>query len=391
MTHRLFRPTRIATIAALTLLIAGGAAAYVINKKENDKKQTPNISQPVRLEGEPKLATETLAEGLSNVWDVAQAPDKTLFYTERAGRIGAILDGKATTIYEPEGVAVRGEGGMLGMTLDPQFVQNRYLYACFNATSDIRVVRFTVAMGNNALSDRTDIVTGLPVNPSGRHSGCRPKFAPDGYLWISTGDTARSGVSQDPASLGGKVLRVDRDGKAAPGNQGGQFDPRIYSYGHRNVQGLAFYTQPRDGIVGYSIEHGSDRDDEVNLLQSGNFGWDPGPDYDEGVAMTDLIKFPDAVGAVWSSGRPTIAPSGGVILEGPQWKDWEGRLMMAVQKEKHVRLMEFDEFAKTVTSEKEILTQFGRIRTITIGSDGSAYITTDNGNSEDKIIKVTPQ
>ncbi len=387
----LSKPARINLIIILLIVVGAVSAIYVIFKKEADKTEIPSVSQPVRLQGEPTIAAEQVVDRLSNIWDVAQAPDKTLFYTERAGLIGAILEGKAITIHDTEGVVARGEGGMLGMTLDPEFIQNRYMYVCFNTSSDIRVVRFTVATGNNALSERNDIVTGMPVNPSGRHSGCRPKFSPDGYLWIGTGDTARSGLSQSPTSLGGKVLRVDRDGKGAPSNQGNPFDPRIFSYGHRNVQGLAFYSQPRDGVVGYSIEHGSDRDDEINLLQTGNFGWDPGPGYDESAAMTDLIKFPNAVGAVWSSGRPTIAPSGGVILEGPQWKDWEGRLMMAVQKEKHVRLMEFDEFAKTITSEKEILTQFGRIRTITLGTDGSAYLTTDNGNGQDKIIKVTPQ
>ncbi len=202
---------------------------------------------------------ETIVEGLSNIWDVAQAPDSTLFYTERANKIGAVLDGKPITIHQANGVVVGGEGGMLGMALDPNFSQNRYLYACFNTLGDIRLARFVVAGDNRSLNGRKDILTGLPVNPSGRHSGCRPQFDQEKYLWIGTGDVARSENAQSPASLGGKVLRVDRDGKAAPGNLGAPYDSRIYSYGHRNVQGLAFYASPRAGVIGYSAEHGPDR------------------------------------------------------------------------------------------------------------------------------------
>lgn len=373
-------------LASIAILVLGGGAAWYLTQ---DKEAPRSTFQPVRTEVEPLLTDETVADGLSNVWDVAQAPDSTLFYTERAGKIGAILDNKATTIYEPEGLVARGEGGMLGMTLDTDFSANRYMYVCFNTANDIRVVRFTVSQDNSSLNSRSDIITGLPANPSGRHSGCRPKFAPDGYLWVGTGDTARSEHPQSKTSLGGKILRVDRDGKAAPGNLTAPFDTRIYSYGHRNVQGLAFYSQPKNGVIGYSDEHGSDRDDEVNVLEKGNFGWDPGEGYDESVPMTDLQKFPDAIKPIWTSGRPTIAISGSTLLEGEQWKAWQGRLMVAVQKDKHVRLIEFGEDAKTLANEKQILTQFGRVRTVTLGTDGHAYLTTDNGKGADKIVRIT--
>ena len=164
----------------------------------------------------------------------------------------------------------------------------------------MRVTRWRVDETFTALTDRTDIVTGIPVNTDGqlgRHSGCRPRFGPDGYLWVGTGDAALGSVPQDPLSLGGKVLRITRDGAGAPRNPGAPLDPRIWSYGHRNVQGLAF--RPTDGL-GVSVEHGPGTDDELNLLTEGNFGWDPvgaGGSYDESGPMTDLGKFPDAVPA----------------------------------------------------------------------------------------------
>lgn len=353
----------------------------------NSRVTAPSANSTV-----PQLKTTTVAEGLSKVWDVAQSPNKTLFYTERANKIGVVLPGqKPRTIYSAPDVVVGGEGGMLGMTLDPDFKQNRFLYACFNTSTDVRVARFTVAKDASSLLNRVDIVTDMPVNPSGRHSGCRPRFSPDKTLWIGTGDTARSEPPQSPDSLGGKILRIDRDGKPATGNLGEPYDPRIFSYGHRNTQGLAFYSQPRSGLVGYSVEHGPDRDDEVNPLVIGNFGWDPGPGYDESVDMTDLQKFPNAVKPVWKSGKPTIAPSGATFLVGAQWKSWQNNLLVAVQKDKHVRMFTFDASGKKVVSEKRLLDTFGRIRTVENGIDGSIYMTTDNGDGTDRIIQVSAQ
>lgn len=360
------------------------------NKSKNVDISLKDDNQTSQV-GAPNLKAETVVDGLSNIWDVKQAPDNTVFYTERNNKIGAVLGGKPVTIHQAEDVVVRGEGGMLGMDLDPDFVKNRYLYVCFNTSSDVRVVRFEVSKDNRSLSEREDILTGLPVNKSGRHSGCRPQFDSQKYLWIGTGDAAQNQNPQSPDSLGGKILRIDRDGKAVSGNLTSPYDNRIYSYGHRNVQGIAFYQNPRGDTIGYSAEHGPDRDDEINVLEKGNFGWDPKPGYDESVAMTDLNKFPKAISAVWSSGDPTIAISGATILKGSEWKTWEGRLLIAVQKAKHVHVLEFDKTGRKLISESEILKDFGRIRTVVMGNNNELYLTTDNGRGQDKIIKFTPR
>jgi glucose/arabinose dehydrogenase len=152
---------------------------------------------------------------------------------------------------------------------------------------------------------------------------------------VATGDAAGAKNPQNPNSLGGKVLRIDTNGVGAPDNPGGALRPEIYTYGHRNVQGLAFH--PRTGEP-YSVEHGHTCDDEINhLVPGGNYGWDPvnpsgATGYYEGVPMTDLVKFPDAVEAVWSSGCPTIAPSGADFLFGPQWAGWSNGIALAVLK-----------------------------------------------------------
>jgi aldose sugar dehydrogenase len=350
--------------------------------------------------GGPALSVSTAVSGLDHPWDVAFTPDGTMIYTERGGRISAFVGGQKRLLAAPADVVQASEAGMMGLAVDPQFASNRYIYACLASTlggpqNDVRVARWRVNTGYTTLTNRTDIITGAPVNTLGelgRHSGCRPRFGPDGFLWIGTGDSAIGTVPQDLASLGGKVLRVDRNGAAAPGNLGGSSDPRIYSYGHRNVQGIAF--RSTDGF-GVSVEHGPDRDDELDALVKGNFGWDPvfpggGSAYNEGVPMTDVNKFPSAISALWSSGSETVAPSGATFLSGSQWKDWNGALAIAELKGQRLLVLVLG----SVGQLRDVgvgVTDQGRLRSPVQGPDGNLYVTTDNGAGSDKILKLVPQ
>ena len=344
------------------------------------------------------VAVETWVGGLSIPWDIAFA-GTTMLFTERGVGIRVVKSDRsvATLTNSPADLVAANEGGMLGLAVDPAFGTNRRIYACFvsnlpgSGTYDVRVARFTVDTGFTTLSDRADIVTGMPVNTTGsagRHSGCRLRFGPDGMLWIGTGDAAMGTKPQDLTSLGGKVLRVATDGTApspANPNLGAGTDARIYTYGHRNVQGLAF----RGSGTPYSVEHGTACDDELNRLVAGaNYGWDPVPGYDEGRPMTDLGKFPTARSAVWSSGCPTIAPSGATFLSGAQWGDWNGRLAIAVLKNQQLRIVQLDGGGDAVLSTIETLTGYGRLRTPVQGPDGALYVTTANG-SNDQILRVT--
>ncbi|MBA3758436.1 PQQ-dependent sugar dehydrogenase [Candidatus Saccharibacteria bacterium] len=139
------------------------------------------------------------------------------------------------------------------------------------------------------------------------------------------------------------------------------------------------------------MEHGSGRDDEVNPLTPGNFGWDPIPGYNESVNMTDTQKYPDAIAAVWSSGNPTIAIGGGAFVRGSKWKSYEGSLLLGVLKDKHVRVLVLNQNADSVEQELKLFeNEFGRIRSITSGPFDDIYLTTDNGSGKDKIIRVKP-
>jgi len=348
----------------------------------------------------PPHTVTTVVSGLTHVWDIGFTPDGTMLYTERPGRVSAFVGGQKRVLQTLPDVVVASEAGLMGMAIDPQFASNRQIFVCLASTlggpgNDVRVVRFRVNAEYTALTDRKDIVTGMPVNTEGelgRHSGCRPRFGPDGHLWVGTGDAAMARVPQDLGSLGGKVLRVDRDGKGAPGNPFGGFAPRIWSYGHRNVQGLAF--RASDGL-GVSTEHGPDRDDELNRLTTGNFGWDPvdpsGSDaYYENVPMTDTAKFPDAKRAIVSSGTTIIAPCGATFVSGARWGTWDGVLVVATLRGTSLRSYKLEQGTGNLQNAGITLTGYGRLRAVTQGPDGDLYVSTSNGGGTDRILRLTP-
>jgi len=333
--------------------------------------------------------------GLSNPWDIAFLPDSTALITERPGRLRARRpNGTLTTVATIADVVASGEGGLLGLAIDPQFASNRYIYTClsssFAGTNDNRIVRWRLSTDLTQLTDRVNIVTGLPFANGGRHSGCRPRFGPDGHLWVGTGDAAVGSVPQNLTSLGGKVLRVTRDGVAAPGGpalSGG--DARIYTYGHRNVQGIAFH--PVNGAA-YAVEHGPGRDDEATRLESGrNAGWNPVPGYNESVSMTDLTQFPLAMPAFWKSGAPARGTSGATFLAGRAWKGWENALVIAQLVGAKLVVLQLGANG-ALARETPIFASLGvRLRVPVQGPDGALYVATDVGSGGGEIWRVVPR
>jgi len=338
-----------------------------------------------------RLEVTPLISGLDKPWDIAWLPNGTVLVTERPGPLNVYVDGVDAQPFTvaPSDLVASGEGGMMGLEVDPDFALNGYVYVCMasnlDGDTDVRLVRYTLETPNGdgvVNGSRTDIVKGMPYS-SGRHSGCRPRFGPDGYLWVGTGDAAIADTPQDDNSLGGKVLRIDRNGAAAPGNPGGRL---WFSKGHRNIQGVAF--RSRDDL-GVSAEHGPSVDDELNLLVEGNFGWDPGPGYNESVPMTDLVKFPNAVEAIWSTGEPTLALSGATFVEGDAWGTWDGVLAVATLKAEHLHIY-FVTSEGEVTDDFRVIEDRGRLRSPRQGPDRLLYITNDGGGSGGEVLRVTP-
>lgn len=368
----------------------------------------------------PTLARTDFMTGLQNPWDMAFTSDGTLFFTEKCRGLSVRkTDGSVTRLFGTTGSAVtapdlfcEGQSGVLGVALDPQFTANRFIYVYMSSTRSSpktnRVLRFKVDPQLSTVSERTDIITDIPYKNNanawggaGSHSGGRIRFGPDGFLYVTTGDNHNGPLPQDLTKLGGKVLRVDRNGAAAPGNNtpaGG--DARIFTYGHRNVQGLAFH--PRSNKV-YICEHGPSHSDEITVLRAGgNGGWDPKPDPGVSCAdnycgyisnnaegtptsMTDLRKFPEAL-------RPLVVYSDSkgmgpcTFFNGPQWQAWNGSLAVSLMAEQHMDIILLSGNEEHTGTARADLPA-ARLRSLVQGPDGNLYIATDGG----QIWKVTPE
>jgi glucose/arabinose dehydrogenase len=358
----------------------------------------------------PALDVQVVVDGLDHPWDVAQAPDGTLLLDERSGGLTAVRpDGTVRALVASfADLFATGETGLMGLTLDPGFAADRRFYTCQGVLEDdgaeIQVIAWTVDEEWTAATRVADpLLGGIPVNrTSGRHGGCRPRFDPSGALLVGTGDNTVGSNAQDLGTLAGKVLRIDprTGGPMADNPFIDDPDPLtrlVYSYGHRNVQGIA--VRPGSGQV-FTVEQGTRRDDEVNLsVAGGNYGYDPdgppdgpGGAYDESVPMTDLA-IPGALPAVWSSGAPTIATSGGTFLAGAEWGGYDGVLLLGVQRDTGVLGLRLDAAGGLLQQFRipELEDSYGRVRTPVQGSDGALYLTTDNGGHADELLRVTPR
>ncbi len=358
----------------------------------------------------PRLEVEVVAEGLEHGWDIGFLPDGRLLVTERPARIVVVAGTSAGSRVTPvradlSDVMVQGEGGLLGMVVHPDFATSREFTTCLDHEEggravDIRLVTWRLSEDARSATRVRTLLAGLPVNPSGRHSGCRPTIGPDGALLVGTGDTADPDVPQDRTSLGGKVLRLDlRTGEPLPDNPFiDSDDPReryVYTYGHRNVQGVA--VRPGTDQV-FTVEHGPSFNDEVNLLRPGaNYGWDPSrggrtDSYDESVPMTDTRRFPQAVPAVWQSGRTTQATCAAAFLDGEQWGTLDGALVVTALKGAKMLLLRLTDAGAlaSVSIPAETNGPYGRLRAARLGPDGALYVTTSNGD-DDKVLRITPR
>jgi glucose/arabinose dehydrogenase len=343
----------------------------------------------------PTLRVTTVLRGLEHPWDVQQLPGGPLLVTERESRRILVKDASGVhALRYPNGrVWVSGETGLMSLAIDRNFRRNRTFYTCSGRTRadgshHIAVLAWRLGERRRVAAYLRTVLGGIQIT-SGRHGGCRLMMSPKGALWIGTGDSAVYTNPQDLHSLNGKVLRLDpRTGDPWPTNpfvdeQNHHHQRYVVTYGHRNVQGLAMRA---DGTV-WSVEHGTDRDDEVNRLRlGGNYGWDPGPGYDESAPMT----FEGAIEARWSSGYPTIATSGAAWVRGRAWRGYAGTLAVAALKGSRVVFLTFDASGDLVGERTpRALRQFGRLRSVTRLGNGDLLVTTANGVN-DRVLRVRP-
>jgi glucose/arabinose dehydrogenase len=358
-------------------------------------------SDPDAVERAPRLRVRTAVRRVDIPWDLTFLPSGAMLFTERdreriwwRGPEGR----RRVVAATPRGVWHSGETGLMSILAARSFARTRHFFTCHGVTRSnghaIRVVRWRLN-GRATHARRVEtIVPHLPTR-SGRHGGCRLRFGAGGALYIGTGDAAVGSNPQNLRSGGGKVLRVrPRTGAGWPSNPFADADHpmkrRIYTYGHRNVQGLALRA---DGRM-WSVEHGTYRDDEVNRLRKGgNYGWNPVPGYDETTPMTDFSLPGRQIGARWRSGDPTIATSGATWLRGQRWGRWEGCLAVATLADESLRIMRFRANGDFVRMWRPAALngEYGRLRSVVLGPGNALYVTTANGGGRDRILRVAPR
>lgn len=382
--------------AALVLSFALGLASLAIGSPVVADDAGRDPSRPAALE----LRVRTVIDGLEHPWDVKPIGGGGLLVTERdKARLSVVRDGKRRTLRFPSAnVWVSGETGLMSLAVDPRFKQNRRFWTCQGWQSggghDIRVSLWKLSGNERRAKLVRHVLTGLPTT-SGRHGGCRLLLeSGSNALLVGTGDAADPANPRNLSSLGGKVLRVDRrtgapmaDNPYADASNPNQ--RRVFTYGHRNVQGLA--QRPSDGAL-VSVEHGSYRDDEVNALSPGaDFGWNPGPGYDETVPMTDQSLPGQQTDAIWSSGTPTIATSGAAWTSGARWGAYAESLAVAALGGERMLFIRFDaSLAQLEVSTPPVMRRYGRLRSVTSLPNGSLLVTTSNGG-DDRILRVSPR
>ncbi len=394
----------------------------------------------------PSLKHSVVLDNLENPWDMAFLDDGTMFYTEKckglsvrmpSGETKALLgmggvDGYAS---RADDLFCEGQAGMMGVAVDPKFSDNRRIYVYSTSKMSTphtnRLMRLVVSDDFSNVSERTDIVDDVPYKMKasdhpfggpGAHNGGRVRFnSADGYLYLTTGDTHNGVVPQSPTMMGSKVIRIDTDGTPAAENTPPVgFDKRTYTYGHRNVQGIAFH--PATGTP-IAAEHGPWHSDEVTVLRNGgNAGWDPRPNmagrgdcpgnycgYSPNqmvgenrfaraswMPMTDFITYPNAMPPIWNNNGWSQGTSSAAFLKGEAWGEWDGAMVVGImgiafggtplgQRIEVLKLSENGSELLDVTT-MSLPMEPGRFRSLVAGPDGSLYAAVDEGT----IHKITP-
>jgi glucose/arabinose dehydrogenase len=340
-----------------------------------------------------RFRVETVLKNLEIPWSIVFDNTGVMYFTERPGRLQMLAKGSSTPVLiaKVDEVRHRGEGGLMGLALHPEFSSNGLLYLSytfdFRNNLSNRVVRFRLVDGK--LVDRKEILSYLPG--AAVHNGCRLKFGPDGKLYVTTGDAAERSIAQDLGTLGGKILRLNDDGTIPADNP----DPKspVYAFGVRNPQGLDWH--PTAGLL-FETEHGPSGfdgpggGDEVNIIEAGkNYGWPIIHHQEKRAGMeSPLLEY-----------TPAVAPADGMFYRGNVIPRFQNNYFFGgLRGERIQRIVLDDKNPRRVLKEEPlVLGEFRRIREVAEGPDGFIYFSTSNRDGratpfdgDDKILRIVP-
>ena len=363
-------------------------------EKTGEAQDTANEKYTGELTESEKLnfGVVTVTDKLSNPWGIAFLPDGRTLVTERSGQIRIVMNGKL--LDEPISgvpkVFAEGQGGLMDIQLHPDYESNGWIYLSYSKPGEggggTTIARAKIE--GNALTGVEELFSAQPFTSSGAHFGCRIAFDGKGYMFFSSGERGNMSNAQKLENHLGKILRLHDDGRVPSDNpfvNTAGAKPEIWSYGHRNPQGLIY-----DKTTGrlWDHEHGPRGGDELNLIEKGkNYGWPVityGINYD-GTSITDQTSKPGMEQPVtyWV---PSIAPCGMVLVTSDRYPEWKNNILVGALALQHVARVELDKNGKYVTQEK-LLDKKARVRAIAQSPDGYLYVATE---SPGQLLKIVP-
>jgi len=373
---------KFAAIGILLMSLISASCTKELGREEHTGQLEKQADFPYQV--------EVASDQLDVPWEMDVAKDGRIFIAERSGQVRVMVDDQLQSepvINLAEDIHQEAESGLLGLVLDPHFDQNHYLYVYHTYEKDgalyNRVLRLKER--NNQAEVERVLLDGLGGGTSGNHNGGRIKIGPDGKLYVTMGEQYQPELAQDPNVQSGKILRINLEG-SIPADNPVAGSP-IYSMGHRNPQGLAWYPETRRL---YASEHGQSAHDEINIIEAGaNYGW-PVIEGDETSAEHPAFKKP-----IIHSGDETWAPSGiTFVTQGP----WKGQLLVANLRGEQVLRMTLDASGNKVTNVQPMFRDYGRIRNVYEAPGGVLYLMTNNRDGrgdpqegDDKLIRLVPK
>ena len=380
------RPRRTALLlSSLVLLSCSDGKIQVLATEDNHQAHIePSVSQ--------KIKVDTIATGLQSPWGMAFLPDRRVLITEKSGEIRVVKDRKLLP-EKLEGVPkvyANGQGGLLDIQLHPAYAQNGWIYLTYaqpgNGGGSTTLAR--AKLQGNSLTSLQELFVVDPFVASGVHFGSRIAFDGKGHVFVSTGERGTKANAQNLGTHNGKIIRLHDDGRVPADNpfvnQAGA-KPEIWTYGHRNVQGMVY--DAARGVL-WTHEHGPKGGDEINIEEKGkNYGWPlttHGIDYNGSIISNDKEK--EGINAPLYTWVPSIAPCGMALVTSNRYKGWKGNLLVGALAGQLIARLEVKD--RKVINEERLLKGIGRVRAVAQGPDGYIYVLTESPGMFLRLVPV---